>query len=95
MPLTKEFRLFFLNGRLLQSYNYWDEGDYGDTMPDLTGFQEVGKKVPSNFFTMDIAKKKDGTWIVMELGDGQVSGLPDNADKNNFYRSLYQNKNSD
>jgi hypothetical protein len=37
---------------------------------------------------MDIAKKKDGEWMIMELGDGQVSGLPENADKANFYRAL-------
>jgi ATP-grasp domain, R2K clade family 3 len=88
MPLTKEFRLFFLNGNIIQKYNYWDEGDYGDTKPDLQKFEAIGKKVKSNFFTMDIAKKKDREWIVMELGDGQVSGLPDNADKNSFYKTL-------
>ena len=88
MPLTKEFRLFFLNGRIIQIFNYWDEGDYGDTKPDLRAFEEIGKEVKSKFFTMDIAKKKDGDWIVMELGDGQVSGLPDNADKSEFYRTV-------
>jgi hypothetical protein len=88
MPLTKEFRLFFLNGQIIQIFNYWDEGDYGDTKPDLKEFETIGKKVNSNFFTMDIAKKKNGDWIIMELGDGQVSGLPDSADKSNFYRSV-------
>jgi hypothetical protein len=88
MPLTKEFRLFFLNRKIIQIFNYWDEGDYGDTKPDLRKFEVIGQKVKSNFFTMDIAKKKDGDWIIMELGDGQVSGLPDNADKSNFYRAV-------
>jgi len=88
MPLTKEFRLFFVRGQVIQVFNYWDEGDYGDTKPDLTKFEGIGKKVKSNFFTMDIAKKKNGDWIIMELGDGQVSGLPDNADKDNFYRAV-------
>lgn len=88
MPLTKEFRLFFLNGRLIQVLNYWDEGDYGTTQPDLETFIRIGTKVKSNFFTMDIAKKKSGEWMIMELGDGQVSGLPDNANKNEFYRMI-------
>ena len=88
MPLTKEFRLFFLYGQVIQIFNYWDEGDYGDTKPVLTGFEEIGKKVKSNFFTMDIAKKENGDWIIMELGDGQVSGLPDHAHKNDFYKAL-------
>jgi hypothetical protein len=88
MPLTKEYRLFFLNGQVIQIFNYWDEGDYGETKPDLKEFEDIGRKVKSNFFTMDIAKKKDGDWIIMELGDGQVSGLPDNADKSNFYSAV-------
>ncbi len=88
MPLTKEFRLFFLYGELIEVFNYWDEGDYGNTRPDLDKFKEVGKTIKSNFFAMDIAQKKDGSWIIMELGDGQVSGLPDNADKTSFYKTL-------
>jgi len=37
---------------------------------------------------MDIAKVENGGWIIIELGDGQVSGLPDNADMNEFYNKL-------
>ena len=88
MPLTKEFRLFFLHGNLIQAFNYWDEGDYGNVKPDLHIFKEVAKRIKSNFFTMDIAQKKDGSWIIMELGDGQVSGLPESADKASFYKAI-------
>ena len=35
MPLTKEFRLFFLDGELMYSAEYWDEGDYaGAAVPE-------------------------------------------------------------
>jgi hypothetical protein len=88
MALTKEFRLFFLWGRLIQVLQYGDEGDYGDVKPDLNLFSEIGQRIDSNFFTMDIAKRKDGEWIIIELGDGQVSGLPENADKDRFYEAL-------
>ncbi len=37
---------------------------------------------------MDIAQKKDGNWIIIELGDGKVAGLQDNADRMEFYRNL-------
>ncbi len=37
---------------------------------------------------MDIAQKKTSEWIIMELGDGQVAGLPDNANKKEFYKNL-------
>lgn len=37
---------------------------------------------------MDIAKTKLGEWIIIEIGDGQVSGLPDNADAKEFYLQI-------
>ncbi len=37
---------------------------------------------------MDIAKRKDGDWMIVELGDAQVAGLPENADALKFYRGL-------
>lgn len=39
------------------------------------------------FFTVDIAKKSNGEWIIMELGDGQVSGLQEYNIKD-FYIKL-------
>ena len=30
MPLTREFRLFVLDGQIIFSTPYWEEGDYGD-----------------------------------------------------------------
>ncbi len=91
MPLTKEFRVFFANGAIVSVFDYWDEGEYGDTKPELDKFVEIANNIESNFFTMDIAKKKNGDWIIMELGDGQVAGLPDNADKDKFYNELRNN----
>ena len=88
MPLTKEFRLFVKDGEVIACFNYWDEGDYEDVLPDLTPFKEVIPQIQSRFFTMDIAKKVDGGWIIVELGDGQVAGLPDNGGKIDFYRRL-------
>lgn len=88
MPLTKEFRIFFLDGEPLQEFYYWDEGDYGELKPDLTPFLEVAKKINSQFFTMDVAKVENSGWVIIELGDGQVSGLPDNADLHKFYNKL-------
>jgi len=90
MPLTKEFRIFFVNKRIVNVFDYWDEGEYGDTKPELDEFIEIAQTIKSNFFTMDIAKMKNGDWIIMELGDGQVAGLPDNADRNEFYENLIE-----
>lgn len=88
MPLTKEFRLFFLDGELLDYFEYWDEGDYSESRPPENIFAEVARKIKSRFFTMDIAQRTGGEWLIVELGDGQVAGLPDNADVAKFYQAL-------
>jgi hypothetical protein len=88
MPLTKEFRLFFLDGELIYCVPYWEEGDYAGQTPDVDRFLSVARKVQSRFFTMDIAERRDGAWLIVELGDGQVAGLPDNAGPTEFYRAL-------
>lgn len=88
MPLTKEYRLFFLNGKLLYKYNYWDEGEYHQEVINLDDFIDLAKEIKSNFFSLDIAKTIEGKWILIELGDGQVAGLPDNANKNHFYNQI-------
>lgn len=88
MPLTKEFRTFWINGKLMAMFNYWDEGNYSGINPPMSLFEKVAKRIRSTFFSMDIAQKTDGSWVIIELGDGQVSGLPDNARKADFYSNL-------
>jgi ATP-grasp domain, R2K clade family 2 len=88
MPLTEEYRLFFYNKKLVGSYEYWEEGEYKLSKPDTTEFEEIAKSVESNFFSMDIARQKNGELIIIELGDGQVAGLPYKTDRNEFYKQL-------
>ena len=91
MPLTKEWRIFFLDGTPILTTEYGETGDYGDAAPPpLAPFAELARRVASRFFTMDIARRTDGGWIVVELGDGQVAGLPEHADPLAFYRALQQ-----
>ena len=91
MPLAREFRLFFLDGRLLTSANYWAQGDYAGEAPPLALFQNIATRVRSRFFSMDVAQKTDGQWIVVELGDGQVAGLPDENGAREFYAKFAEN----
>lgn len=88
MPLTEEYRLFFCNKKLVGIYDYWEEGEYTLSKPDTTEFENIAKHVESNFFSMDIARQKNGELIIIELGDGQVAGLPDKTNRNEFYRQL-------
>ena len=51
-----------------------------------TGWIEnVAKRVKSNFVTIDLARRDDGRLMIMELGDGQVSGLQQ-IKPHNFYQ---------
>ena len=60
MPLTKEFRLFFFDGKPVFWAEYWEEGDYAGMTPPVDQFTEMAAAVQSRFFTMDIAKRRDG-----------------------------------
>ncbi|WP_240420460.1 ATP-grasp domain-containing protein [Paenibacillus periandrae] len=90
MPLSNEYRLFFLHHKLVQCTEYWDEVDYQQEFPNLDSFIDLAKGVASQFFTMDIAKTTGGEWTVIEIGDGQVSGLPSHADLEQFYKSIME-----
>lgn len=90
MPLTEEYRLFFCRQKLVGMYDYWEEGEYTQSKPDTAEFEEIAKHVESHFFSMDIARQKDGSFVIIELGDGQVAGLPDKTDRNQFYEQLRQ-----
>ncbi|MES2130707.1 MAG: ATP-grasp domain-containing protein [Bacteroidota bacterium] len=90
MPLTEEYRLFFFKNQLIGIYDYWDEGSYKPERPDVKAFEAVAKTVESQFFSMDIARKENGEFVIIELGDGQVSGLPDTLNKVDFYTKLKQ-----
>lgn len=88
MPLTKEYRLLYLNQKLLSVFNYWDEGEYSNESQNFDKFNEIAKRINSNLFTMDIAKTKKDEWIIVELGDGQVAGFPTNADIEKIYKGF-------
>jgi hypothetical protein len=94
MPLSEEYRLFFYKNELLCIFNYWEEGEYNIEKPNVDKFKNIGKIIKSNFFTMDIAKMKNGKYIIIELGDGQVSGIPEKEDKEIIFRKLKERQTS-
>jgi hypothetical protein len=91
MPLTKEFRIFYLDKKPVYWVEYWEEGNYEGAAPPLEAFDITAAKVRSRFFTMDVAQARDGRWQIVELGDAQVAGLPDNANVLSFYKAMLAN----
>jgi hypothetical protein len=88
MPLTVEYRCFVLDGDIVLTLPYWEEGDYAIEPPPLESFRGVARRIPSRCFTMDIAQHEDGRWFIVELGDGQVAGLPDTAAPESLYHAI-------
>jgi hypothetical protein len=86
MPLAREWRVFWLDGEPVLVAPYWPE--VAGAPPPVAAFAEVAARVRSRFFTMDLARRTNGDWIIVELGDGQVAGLPDGTDPVAFYRAI-------
>ncbi len=86
MPLAREWRVFWLDRRPVLVAPYWPE--VAGEPPPVDAFVEAASRVQSRFFTMDLARRTTGEWIVVELGDGQVAGLPDGSDPARFLAEL-------
>ncbi|HEX5324684.1 MAG TPA: ATP-grasp domain-containing protein [Capsulimonadaceae bacterium] len=88
MPLSQEWRTFVFNGAPTCALPYWSGVKYPEEPPDLSGILSVATHHNSPFFAMDIAKIEGGQWIVIEIGDGQVSSLLDSSIAPQFYLAL-------
>lgn len=96
MPITKEFRIFIANRKVISIGYYW--ANYLDDLKDINTddvpidfidkiIDIVGDK--SNFYAIDIAQTELGNWIVIELNCGMQSGLVGN-DPDKFYCNLFE-----
>lgn len=88
MPLSEEYRVFVYAGQILAINDYWtDKNEVNLTKEEYSWIESICKRIKSNFATVDLARKEDGSLIIMEFGDGQVSGLQQlKADA--FYRNF-------
>lgn len=92
MPISYEYRTYIHNGKIMFQTPYWDLDYKADQAPPKEFIQTLIDKITFNcsseLFTIDTALKQDGTWTCIEVGDGQVSALPNNADKDEFFAKL-------
>ncbi len=70
---TNEYRIFVYKHRII-SVSQNTELGYGQH-PNYEFVRDIIQNIDSNYFTVDIAEKEDGSWMILECGDGQVSGL--------------------
>jgi ATP-grasp domain-containing protein len=89
-----EWRAFYLYGKLVDISN---NSNINTTLhstikgPPVEMVNKIGGILSekSNFFTVDYAKKVNGQWIVLETGDGQVSGLSTDISSLGFYNKIW------
>jgi len=86
LPISEEYRFFILDRQVLSGGFYWSSHtDDLTTIPSPASvpqefLEQVIDRIGFNvrFVVVDIARKVDGTWMVVELNDAQQSGLSDN-----------------
>lgn len=98
LPISEEYRFFVLDGHIVGSGWYWsqfpevqEENHLGPWLVDQTFLRNAITAVSSSirFFVIDVARKADGSWTVIELNDGCMSGLSD-VDPTTLYSNIQQ-----
>ncbi len=90
MPISEEYRVFIYAGQIVVIDHYWrSNGGVNLSSEESKWIDSLATKVRSNFVTIDLARKIDGSLVIMEFGDGQVSGLQD-IKPVNFYLNLLE-----
>lgn len=82
-----EHRVFYINNEIATINRNSGQPQYCPVPPDR--LIEKYKDLKSNFYTIDFAELITGEWIIIEAGDGSVSGLSDYQDYTEFFRKLY------
>jgi hypothetical protein len=86
-PVHEEYRMFFWRAKLLAATPaIRGEGPFGS----LGEWEEVASRFSSPFITMDVARETSGNWLIIEVGDGGVSGLPFSIEADAFYQALFE-----
>jgi len=85
MPIAKEIRVFCFRHKPFATISYWSGEDAMVTLPDT--LIQACRALNSNFYTIDMALTTEGQWIIIEVGDGQVSGLQ-GYDEKRFYENM-------
>ena len=84
---TNEFRVFYINNAVATESR--NSGQMNMTKNPPKELLEKYKNLPSCYYTVDYAEREDGSWVIIEAGDGSVSGLSDNQDYEAYFRTLY------
>ncbi len=85
LPVVEETRLFFWHGEILVT----PMGTPPSPLDERARWESIAKRFQSPFITIDVAYLTDGSWKIVEVGDGGVSGLPMGLEPERFFASLW------
>ena len=84
---TNEYRVFYIGGQAATVSR--NSGQYIYLPMPPCELIEKYTDLGSPYYTIDYAELENGEWKILEAGDGQVSGLSDFQDHNEYFRTLY------
>lgn len=81
-----------MDGQIVGSGFYWSGHVEEDFSPDVVPSDFINRVVAAvgtniRFWVADFARTEAGDWIVVELNDGQQSGLSD-VDPDSLYKNI-------
>lgn len=84
---TNEYRVFYIGNEIASVVRNSLQGNFTAKPPG--SLLEKYRSLPSPFYTLDYAELADGSWKVLEAGDGSVSGPSEGQNLYAFYRAVY------
>lgn len=94
LPFSNEWRFYFYGQKMLDYGYYWSNAKKVDYVIDPLGL-EFAQKIANliyyekgnGFVVIDVARKENQEWILVELNDGQMAGLSEN-NPDSIYKNL-------
>lgn len=74
----EEWRAFALDGGVIACWPRFAASQDASHPPSAL-LRDIAAALPSRLAAFDLARRADGGWLLVETGDGQVSGVPDGA----------------
>ena len=84
---TNEYRVFYINHEIATVSRNSAQGIY--TPLPSKDLLDKYKNLESIYYTVDYAELEDGSWRIIEAGDGAVSGLSEFQNYEQYFRALY------
>ncbi|MFJ6609555.1 ATP-grasp domain-containing protein [Streptomyces sp. NPDC091289] len=82
-----EARVWWVDGEAVLVTAHPDTPD-STPVPELPSLRAAVGRLGLRWVTTDLALREDGVWRVVEVGDGQVSGLPAGAEAGELFAAL-------